>query len=183
MSLVITGNPGVGKHTIAKKIANKMSYKILDINKIAQEAGLYEKRDDVFDVDVTKLRRVLKKRLTRKLVIVGHLAPYVIPKNQVKTAIILRKNPYKLVSVYKKRRYSSKKTAENTGSEILGLIAYDSIKKFGIAKTHQIDTTSKSVSKIIKMINSIVKGKFQDDKVDWLTLISEKNDLKKFFAY
>ncbi len=43
MSIVITGNPGVGKHTIAKYFAKEIVYKILDINKIAFDAGHYEK--------------------------------------------------------------------------------------------------------------------------------------------
>ena len=29
----------------------------------------------------------------------------------------------------------------------------------------------------------LLEGKFDDDVVDWLSLISEKNDLKKFFSY
>ncbi|MEX2060478.1 MAG: shikimate kinase, partial [Nitrosopumilaceae archaeon] len=68
-------------------------------------------------------------------------------------------------------------------SEILGVIEYDSIKKFGKNKAHQIDTTSKSVSKITKAAINSLKGKFKNDKVDWLTLVSKKNDLKKFFPY
>jgi len=37
MSIVITGNPGVGKHTIAKEIAKNLEYSIIDINQIAKE--------------------------------------------------------------------------------------------------------------------------------------------------
>ena len=183
MSLVITGNPGVGKHTIAKKLAQELKYKILDINKIAIESKLFEKRDNVLDVDVNKLKKIIKNKITKKTIVVGHLAPYVLAKNQVKKAIIIRKNPYNLLSVYKKRKYSPKKISENLGSEILGIITYDSIKKFGRTKTHQIDSSSESVSKIIKSIKSILKNKFIDEKIDWLTLVNDKNDLQKFFSY
>ena len=183
MSLVITGSPGVGKHTVAKNIAKILNYKILDINKIALEAGIYEKKDETVDVDIIKLKKFLKNMITKRTLIVGHLAPYVVSKTKVKKVIVLRKNPYKLISVYKKRKYSTKKTAENIGSEILGIIAYDSIKKFGKTKTHQIDTTSKSVTKISKIAIKILEGKVKEEKVDWLSLVSEKNDLKKFFAY
>src|SRR3970282_1364660 len=120
MAIIITGNPGVGKHTVAKSIGKILKYKILDINQIALESG-----------------------------------------------------------IYKKRKYSAKKIAVNVGSEILGVIAYDSIKKFGKNKSYQIDTTSKSVPKITKAVISSLKGKFKNDKVDWLTLVSKKNDLKK----
>ena len=128
MAIIITGNPGVGKHTVAKSVAKILNYKILDINKLALESGLYEKKDNTIDVDVKKLKNILKKKIKRNSLIVGHLAPYVVSKTQVKKVIILRKNPYKLISVFKKRKYSAKKIIENTGSEVLGVIAYDSIK-------------------------------------------------------
>src|SRR3989304_3797488 len=163
MAIIITGNPGVGKHTVSKSIGKILKYKILDINQIALESGIYEKNDETIDV--------------------GHLAPYVVTKKQVKKAVILRKNPYKLIPIYKKRKYSAKKIAVNVGSEILGVIAYDSIKKFGKNKSYQIDTTSKSVPKITKAVINSLKGKFKNDKVDWLKVVAKKNDLKKYFPY
>jgi adenylate kinase len=183
MAIIITGNPGVGKHTIGKKVSDILKYKILDINKIALESGYYEKKKDSINVDVKKLKTYLKNKIKKKSIIIGHLAPYVVSKNQVENVIILRKNPYKLIPVYKKRKYSTKKIAENLGSEILGVIAHDSIKKFGKNKSQQIDTTSKTVSKISKTILKAIDGNFENDVVDWLSLVNEKNDLKKFFSY
>ena len=46
MSIVITGNPGVGKHTITQEIAEKLALPIIDINSIAKNAGLFEKNKD-----------------------------------------------------------------------------------------------------------------------------------------
>ena len=183
MSIVITGNPGVGKHTIGKKLAKEMNYQILDINKIIKESSLYEKKEGTLDVNIKKIKPIFKKKISKKSIIVGHLAPYIIPKSKIKYAIVLRKNPHKLISIYKKRKYSKKKISDNVGSEILGIIAFETFKKFGKTKTYQIDTTSKSVSKIIKIINSIYKGKKVNENVDWLSLIAKKNELKKFFSY
>ena len=183
MSLVITGNPGVGKHTIADKISKILNYKILDINKIAIKEGIYKKNDDVFDVDATKLKKILKTKITKKTLVVGHLAPYVVNKSQLRKAIILRKSPYKLISVYKKRKYSKEKIAENLGSEILGIIVHDAIKKFGKNKIFQIDTTTNTISKTTRKIQSALKSDIKEDQVDWLLMISEKKDLKKFFSY
>ena len=63
MSLVITGNPGVGKHTIAKSLAIVLGYEILDINKIALEFNLYEKTAETNDVDILKLKNLLKRNI------------------------------------------------------------------------------------------------------------------------
>lgn len=183
MTIVITGNPGVGKHTIAKKLAKIFDYEIVDINKIALKSNLIEKTNETHDVDVTKLKKVLKKNILKKSIIVGHLAPYVLTKSQISKAIILRKNPYSLSKIYKKRRYSKKKTAENLGSEVLGIIAFETVKKFGKKKSFQIDTTSKSISKISKQITDIIHGKAKEDVIDWLSVIAKRNDLQKFFSY
>lgn len=183
MGIIITGNPGVGKHTIAKKLSKMLNYNILDINKIALDSKNFEKIDGSYDIDVRKLKKKLKNKIKKDSIVVGHLAPYVLTKKQITKAIILRKNPYRLTPVYKKRKYSTKKIAENVGSEILGIIAYDTIKKFGNNKCYQINTTSKTVSQIVKMIINIINGKSENDVIDWLTLISNKNDLKKFFSY
>ena len=124
------------------------------------------------------------KKITNHSLVVGHLAPYVIPRKKFQIVIVLRKSPYKLIPVYKKRRYSKQKTIENLGSEVLGITFYDALTKFGPAKTHQIDTSLSSVSKIVKRIEILFeKGKFQEDQVDWLGLISKKGDLKRFFPY
>jgi adenylate kinase len=106
MSLVITGNPGVGKHTVSKILAKKLNYKILDINKIALKSVNVKKSSGAVDIDTRKLKSVIKKILTKKSLVVGHLAPYVLTKSQVKAVIVLRKNPYNLISVYKKRKYT-----------------------------------------------------------------------------
>lgn len=183
MAIVITGNPGVGKHTITKSVSKSLNHKIVDINKIALDSKIYEKKDESNEVDIKKLKNILKNKIKKDSIVVGHLAPYVLTKKQVTKAIILRKDPYNLTPIYKKRKYSTKKIAENVGSEILGIIAYDTIKKFGKNKCHQIDTTSKTVSKITKSVINIIEGKSESDIIDWLTLISNKNDLKKFFSY
>ena len=56
MSLIITGNPGVGKHTIAAEIIKNEDYDMIDINKIAIESNYIEK--DEIGVDIhPKFRR------------------------------------------------------------------------------------------------------------------------------
>ena len=193
MSIVITGNPGVGKHTIAKEIERtwKIS-ELIDINKTAIDAGLVEQNQDVIEVDVNKLKKHLKPIVSdiprlhwggRTGLIVGHLAPYVIDVKHAHPCIVLRKNPYKLLDIYKKRGYTEKKIKDNLGSEILGIITNDAIKNFGQEKTFQVDTTDHTPKELAVRIHDIYYGKDNGDNIDWLTLIQEKNDLKTFFEY
>ncbi|HJJ23504.1 MAG TPA: AAA family ATPase [Nitrosopumilus sp.] len=181
MSIVITGNPGVGKHTITQEIAEKLELSIIDINSIAKDAGLFEKNKDTNDVDTLKLEKILEQKISEKNVIVGHLAPYVLDKNKIKIMIVLRRNPYDLISVYKERKYTDKKSIENAGSEVLGVIAHDAMSKFQ-EKVFQIDTSEKSIKEVVKKVMTLISSNKGNEEVDWLDLVTKNNDLKKFFV-
>ncbi len=181
---IITGNPGTGKHTIAKSISKKLDLEIIDINKIAIEQKLVKKNDGVLDVDVNKLKKIIDKKASKNFILIGHLAPYVVSAKNIEVAVVLRKSPYRLQSTYKKRKYSSKKSLENLGSEILGITYYDTIREFGQKKTFQIDTSNRTISDTVKKAESIFrKTRTKDDKVDWLQMVLKKGDMQKFFPY
>jgi len=181
---IITGNPGTGKHTVAKIIAKKLNLDMIDINRIVVDEGIFEKRDETLDVDVNRLKKIITRNASKNSLLIGHLAPYLVSRNNVESAVVLRRNPYKLQSVYKKRKYGSKKVIENLGSEILGITYYDMVKKIGRNKTFQIDTSAKSISMVIKRIETFFLGGItQKDDVDWLGLVLKKGDLKRFFPY
>ncbi len=181
---IITGNPGTGKHTITKLIAEKLNLEVIDINKIAIEQKLVQKNYGSLAVDVNKLKKIIDKKTLKNSILVGHLAPYVISAKNVEVAIVLRKSPYKLQSIYKKRKYSNKKSLENLGSEILGITYHDTVHEFGQKKTFQIDTSSETISNTVKKVESILKRtRTKDDKVDWLQTILKKGDMQKFFPY
>ena len=183
MVIVITGNPGVGKHTVAEKLSKELEMSILDINKIAKESKLLEPDEETNDLDIEKFKPILKNLLEENCIIVGHLAPYLLKKSDITLAIVLRKNPYKLIPIYEKRNYSLEKTKDNAGSEALGIIAHDAIEHFGEEKTFEINVTEKTVDMIVKEIGDINKGNFKSQKIDWLQTIVKNNDLDTFFSY
>ena len=178
--LVLTGNPGVGKHTVSKILAETLGYQIIDVNKEAVKIGMSEDNDSIY-VDVEKTKKLLEEKISDKSLLVGHLAPFVVSKELVSTVIVLRKNPYELIDVYEKRNYSDKKKNDNLGSEILGIIAYDSIQNLGENKTFQINATSITAEETAKKIEGVINRTSKGDVIDWLTDIAQKNDLKKFF--
>jgi len=184
MNLVITGNPGVGKHTIANLLVKQTStYQMLDISKFAMEKNLGEKIGDSVEIDTVKLKHEIQEIVSDKSLIIGHLAPYVFDESIIDLVIVLRKNPYELIEIYKKRNYQDSKIKENTGSEILGVIANDAIKSFGKEKTFEIDTSEKTPEKVLEEINEIINNKKGGNIVDWLTLVEERKELSRFFDY
>jgi adenylate kinase len=179
---IITGNPGTGKHTIAKLISKKLNLEIIDINKIAISKKVFKRNKGTLDVDVDKLKKIINK-MNSDSILVGHLAPYVISPKNVEMAVVLRKSPYKLQSTYTRRKYTRRKSLENIGSEILGIVYHDTVQEFGRKKTFQIDTSDKSISITVKKVESIFKGDKIEDNVDWLQLVLKKGDMQKFFPY
>jgi adenylate kinase len=190
--LVITGGPGVGKHTTARLVAKKFrGSKTIDINRmlIANNA-ISNERDDKFGsgIDVKKARRLIdfETKISRyNFILFGHLAPYVVNPHKISMAIVLRRSPYELISVYRKRHYSPEKTRENLASEILGITLYDSLKSFGKAKLAEIDTTGETASQTVDKIVSLLQGssKARLGYIDWLSLIEKNHDVQTFLEY
>ena len=194
LRLVITGNPGVGKHTSAKIIAEKIDAEIIDINNVAINNNAIGKNTDLgFEVDVKRLVRLLEKLLKIKgnLVIVGHLAPYVLKPSGISLVAVLRRSPYELEKTLKKRGYSVDKVRENVASEILGTYLYDSLKTFSKRKVAEFDTTGKTpdetADEILAALQKNTKSRSRSRTkllgIDWLILVSENGDMQRFFKY
>jgi adenylate kinase len=186
LKLVITGNPGVGKHTCARIIAARTGAEIVDINRVAIDNGAIAKKTERgLEVDIKKLVRLLAKILkSRKdLVIVGHLAPYVLKPAGVSMVAVLRRSPYELEKTLEKRAYRADKVRENLASEILGVSLYDSLKTFGRCKVAEFDTTGKTADQTADEIMRSLHKKPKPAGIDWLAMVSERGDMLRFFEY
>jgi adenylate kinase len=100
-------------------------------------------------------------------------------------AAVLRRSPYSLQETLESRGYSYSKVLENVSSEILGVSMYDAIKAFGKTKVAEFDTTGKTpeqtASEVIRTLKK--QSPKKTGIVDWLALVSEKDDIKRFFEY
>ena len=98
---------------------------------------------------------------------------------------VIRRSPYELKRVYKKRGYDAQKAIENLSSEIIGVCLYDAIKKFGSDKVAEFDSTAVQPTVTADKITKAFKGKSKHNvgKIDWLSLIVANNDMQKFFEY
>ncbi len=190
LRLVITGNPGVGKHTSAGILAEMIHAQIVDINNIAIKShAVGEETNLGRDVDVKKVTRVLKQtiRQERDLVLVGHLAPYVLEPVGISIVAVLRRSPYDLEKTLERRGYSADKVRENIESEIIGTLLYDSLKAFGKPKVAEFDTTNKTPKETADEILSTLKKRPKPKSmllgIDWLKVVSDNGDLHRFFKY
>jgi adenylate kinase len=183
LKIILSGTPGVGKHTIAtilSSLFNKVP--IVDINKtVLSENLLVSSQRGNHDVDF--LTMLLSKKEYQDSIIVGHLAPYVIDPILVDLVVILRRSPYELRKIYEDRSYSQTKISDNMVAEILGIISYDASKNFEITKLSELEITSSifpslSAQKIVRMYGDETQRSFGN--IDWLPLIQNDPDMLKF---
>jgi adenylate kinase len=187
--LVITGNPGVGKHTSAQIVARELKAEIIDINRVALDNGaVLEKTGKGIEIDTKKASKIVASMLNKKkkssFVIVGHLAPYVVKPAGIDMVAVLRRSPRKLEESLLERKYIQEKINENVSAEILGISLYDSIKAFGKRKVAEFDTSGKTPEQTAEEIVATVQKEKprRSGSVDWLAVISEE-EVQRYFAY
>jgi len=184
--LVITGNPGVGKHTTAFELKKILDLVLIDINDLAVQHHAFLQTPNL-EIDSRKIADIIESKLgeSQRTVIVGHLAPYVLKKEWIDLTIVLRRSPYAILSTLESRNYSVEKIRENVASEILGVILYDSVQCFGKEKIAELDTTQTTSAEICEEIISLIKGNTgrKIGVVDWLSLVNERGDVGRFLEY
>ena len=190
--VVITGNPGVGKHTCAKFVSEKLGKaKLIDINRVILSNNAVtlptSAVNGIGEIDVKKTEKLILEEIkkTKDVVIVGHLAPYVLRTTGIDLVAVLRRSPYLLAKIFRQRKYTPMKMKENSAAEILGITLYDSVETFGKDRVAELDTTGKTPQDIAKDIVSKLqkKSRKQIGIIDWLSLVYEKGDAQKFLEY
>jgi adenylate kinase len=123
-AIIVSGTPGTGKTTIAKKITREIKGEYVDINEVVQKYKLsegYDKKRKSNLIDVNKLNKVLIGMINKSkktLVIDSHLSHY-LPKQYVKLGVICKCNVNELRKRLKKRGYGKEKIEENVEAEIM----------------------------------------------------------------
>ena len=135
---IVTGTPGTGKTTIAKKIAEKKRAVYIDVNDVINHNKLkegYDKNRKSAIIDTKKLNKVLIKVIKQakkkglSLVIDSHLSHY-LPKRWVNLCIVTKTNLKKLKQRMKKRDYHKAKIEENLECEIFD-VCFEEAKEMG----------------------------------------------------
>ena len=165
LRLTITGTPGVGKTTVAEKVASLIPLKLFEISKLVKERRLYssfDKRRDSYVVDVKKLRSFFENE--KEFLAEGVVAHY-IPSDIL---VILRLNPAELERRLRERGYSEEKVIENVEAERLAVIATEAFENPPSPRILHINATGKSPEELANLIIRGIKGEEIFDEVDWL---------------
>lgn len=158
MIIAITGTPGTGKTTLAKKLAKKLDYPILDVNEFIKEHEdvvlEYDKERETKIVEENMLIDLIVEHIKTEgildLIVESHLAHY-LPSKVVGKCLVLSCDLKKLKERLEERGYNELKIKENLEAE-----TFDTILQESMDEGHdviQIDTSKKfSLSNIVKQI-------------------------------
>ena len=133
-TICISGTPGTGKTTLAKKISQKINFKFIDVNKIIKQNKLsekYDKKRKCHVIDTKKLNKILIKIIKdskQNLIIDSHLSHH-LPKKHTNLCIITKCNLKTLEKRLKKRKYNKTKIRENLDCEIFDVCLTEAKQK------------------------------------------------------
>jgi adenylate kinase len=176
MIIALSGTPGTGKTAVSEQLRKK-GYKVIDINKIAQEQNFfteYDRSRETHEVDLGGLNEYLRKELpelaasgSTPLFLEGHLAHLF---DFIDFVIILRCALDVLQERLNSKNWHEKKILENLEAEALDVITIEAVEKYGEDKVFEVDTSNVSIDIVLEKIQKIIEGdtdEFKPGKIDW----------------
>ncbi len=175
--ILVTGTPCVGKTSVSRLLASKLNAEYVNLTDLAIREGLISGKDkerDSIIVDENKMRKKLHELIDssnkKDIVIDGHYAVSVVPKNLVTYIFVLRRDPVELKKLMQSSGFTDRKLWENLASEILDVCLVDALNVHSEEKVCELDTSGKSVEEIVSEILTVLERhkKCGVGLVDWL---------------
>ena len=187
--ILLTGTPCVGKSSVARLLCVKLDAFYVNLTELAIRENLVSGKDlerNSIIVDERRMMRkigeIIEKCDKEDVVVDGHYAVNVVPKNFVSYVFVLRRDPVELKGFMEKAGFSGLKLWENLASEILDVCLVDALKVHGKEKVCELDVTGKSVEEVVNEILNILmgRGKCRVGIVDWLGKLESEGLLEEF---
>jgi adenylate kinase len=186
--LIITGTPGAGKSTVSRKLAQRISAKLISIGELVKKERLYTREDKKRDTLVADLSRVSERvkqviaSSTGNVLVEGHYAVDVVHPSWVHRVFVLRRDPEELTKILRKRGYREDKVKENLAAEILDVCLYDAVERCGVKKVCEVNVTGRNTADVAEEIEEILNSekKCQVGLVDWLGKLNSEGNLDKY---
>jgi adenylate kinase len=181
LRILITGTPSTGKTTVAKKLAELLNHRHIEVAKVIVEEKLYKGLDKIrgsFIVDVKRARKFFSAYLTehRDVILDSHVVE-IFPRKLIDKVLVLRVHPLLIFKRGIEKGWSLEKCLENAQAELLGVCLFDTLRFYGRKRVWQVDSTCRSVEEVVAESLSILQGKRRRGRIDWLTKLEKEGRL------
>ena len=187
--ILVTGTPCVGKTAVARLLASKLDAFYVNLTEMALHENLISGRDEErgsIIVDEIGMRHriceIIEDCDKKVIIIDGHYAVSVVPKELTTHVFVLRRDPVELRKFMEQCGFSGRKLWENLASEILDVCLVDALNIHGEGIVCELDVSGKGVEEIVGEILDILNGskKCRVGVVDWLGKLEDEGLLGEF---
>lgn len=173
LAIAVSGTPGTGKTDFARELSKRLGAKLIDLNALIGESGIYElDKDSTRVVDPEDVRKEFARATSgaRGPLVVEGLLAHLLPKEKLTHVVVIRARPAVLKERLRERGYSGEKLEENLEAEALSIILWEAVEEHGEEKVYEIDTTELGTTEAVGMFLDALEGKvsLRPGKIDWL---------------
>ncbi|MBS7642592.1 MAG: adenylate kinase family protein [Candidatus Bathyarchaeia archaeon] len=184
--IVVSGTPGVGKSTISSRLAEKMRFDLIDLNRWLISEGLIigfdeYRRTSIVDLESARIR-FSEFKPTRNTIVEGHLAHLVVPVDSVSLVFIIRCHPIVLAKRLASLGYSVDKILENIEAELLGVCLEEAIDAYGSDIVYEVDNSYRCLDSVVDEMVCIISsrgGGSASERIDWFSRLSSEGILDR----
>ena len=187
--ILVTGTPCVGKTSVACLLASKLDAFYVNLTDLALHENLVSGKDKergsiIVDEDRMrrKIREIVEKCDKSEVIVDGHYAVSVVPKEFTTHVFVLRRDPVELRKLMEQCGFSGRKLWENLASEILDVCLCEALNVYENEKVCELDVSGKSVEETVNDILDVLNGSKERrvGVVDWLGKLESEGLLEKF---
>jgi len=171
----VTGTPGVGKTVLAKKLADELGLRFVDLGRVVKLRKLYSGYDRLrrsYVTDENRVRHDWPSILRDGAVVSTHFLVKGLLLGPGTVGVVLRLDPVVLWGRLRARGWSRSKAWENVESELLDICYFDAVRVLGRRRVFEIDTTRKSKSRTFREVLGLIEERPKEhvQRVDWLSI-------------
>jgi adenylate kinase len=187
--ILVTGTPCVGKTSVAHLLTERLDALYINLTDLAMSENLVSGKDEERNslvIDESGMRKKISEIIGKcdkeDIVVDGHYAVSVVPKELVTYVFVLRRDPVELRKFMQGCGFSNRKLSENLASEILDVCLVDALNVHGEGKICELNATGKSAEEIVDEILEIMSNPSRCcvGIVDWLGKLESEGLLDEF---
>jgi adenylate kinase len=178
----------VGKTSVSRLLALKLDAVHIELGRLVEQKGLFVGIDEIRGTLIADLKKVSGRvqeiigTSNKDVLVEGHYAVDVVPKENINHVFVLRRDPVELKQLMESRGFEGDKLWENLAVEILDVCLYDAVSVCGCKKVCELDVSGKAVDEVVEEMLTVLNGRKDCGVgiVDWLGKLEKLGCLEVF---